>query len=113
MLIGQPRSRQQYGAFCAPELSYCGMQLFCRLYGFCANDAVATPLASAPANPSAAASFIIVAFMALSPLRVGCGWHVGKPVRRKRPAVSHVREIWTPSALITAMVANGAFAQVK
>src|SRR5437879_1811590 len=87
------RSRQQYGAFCAPELSYCGMQLFCWLYGFCANDTVAAPTASAPANPSAAASFITVVVMASSPFPARCG------LARRRPAVPHACEIWMPRTL--------------
>ena len=54
---------QQYGAVCAPELSYCGMQAL--PWGGPANDAVLRLSASAPASPSAAASFIIDVFMAI------------------------------------------------
>jgi hypothetical protein len=107
--MGAACARQQYGGFCAPVPSYCWTQLLPWLCGFCANDTLAAPSASAPASPSAAASFIINVFMAYlhfadADRRVGFG------ISTERPAVSHPREIWTAEAVITGLVANGLFA---
>jgi hypothetical protein len=55
---------QQYGAICAPELSYCGMHRDCANEALApVNATAAAPSARPPATPSTIANLITIDFM--------------------------------------------------